>query len=176
VRARLGEDVVYGEGDTSLPEVVCRLLEARSLTLALAESCTGGLVAELVTNVPGASRSFLGGVVAYSNGAKTELLGVEPALIERHGVVSAEVARAMAEGARRRFGSDLALALTGIAGPAGGTPEKPVGLVHWAAASEAGVEAKHAVFSGKREQVRRRSAYAALALARRVVLRRAVQP
>ena len=176
VRTRLGEDVVYGEGDTSLPEVVCRLFEARSLTLALAESCTGGLVAELVTGVPGASRSFLGGVVAYSNGAKTQLLGVDPALIERHGVVSAEVALAMAEGARRRFGSDLALALTGIAGPDGGTPEKPVGLVHWAAASEAGVVAKHAVFSGNREQIRRRSAYAALALARRVVLRRAVQP
>jgi nicotinamide-nucleotide amidase len=168
-RTRLGEDVVYGEGDTSLPEVVCRLLEAQSLTLALAESCTGGLVAELVTNVPGASRSFLGGVVAYSNGAKTELLGVEPALIERYGVVSAEVARAMAEGARRRFGSGIALALTGIAGPTGGTPEKPVGLVHWAVASDAGVEAKHAVFSGNREQVRRRSAYAALALARRVI-------
>ncbi|HVR19518.1 MAG TPA: competence/damage-inducible protein A [Polyangiaceae bacterium] len=176
VRARLGLDVVYGEGDTSLPEVVCRLLEAQSLTLALAESCTGGMVAELVTNVPGASRSFLGGVVAYSNAAKTELLGVDPTLIERHGAVSAEVARALAEGARRRFGSDLALAVTGIAGPDGGTPEKPVGLVHWAAASDAGIEAKHAVFSGNREQVRRRSAYAALALLRRVVLRSSVQP
>ncbi len=169
VRARLG-DAVYGEGDTSLAEAVCRLLEAQSLTLAVAESCTGGLVAELVTSVPGASRSFLGGVVAYANSAKTELLGVTPALLEAHGAVSEEVARAMAEGARRRFGASLALAVTGIAGPDGGSAEKPVGLVHWAVASDSVVMAKHAVFSGNREQVRRRAAFAALALTRRVVL------
>jgi nicotinamide-nucleotide amidase len=171
VRARLGDEAVYGEGTTSLPEAVCRLFEERSLTLATAESCTGGLIAELVTDVPGASRSFLGGVVAYSNAAKTELLGVDAALIERNGAVSEAVARAMAEGARRRFGASIALAVTGIAGPDGGTPEKPVGLVHWAAASDAGVEAKHAIFLGNRAQVRRRAAYAALALARRSVRR-----
>ncbi|HEX6274982.1 MAG TPA: competence/damage-inducible protein A [Polyangiaceae bacterium] len=169
VRARLGDDVVYGEGATSLPEVVCRLLEARSLTLAAAESCTGGLVAELVTNVPGASRTFLGGAVTYSNASKTELLGVDPALLAAHGAVSEEVARAMAEGARRRFGASVALAVTGVAGPDGGSAEKPVGLVHWAVANDAGVVARHAVFSGAREQVRRRSAYAVLALVRRVV-------
>jgi nicotinamide-nucleotide amidase len=169
VRARLGDDVVYGEGDTSLPEVVCRLLEARSLTLAIAESCTGGLIAELVTNVPGASRSFLGGVVTYSNASKTELCGVSPALLEAHGAVSEEVARAMAEGARRRFGSKLSLAVTGIAGPDGGTAEKPVGLVHLAVTSDAGTTAKHTVFSGGRDVVRRRAAFAALALVRRVV-------
>ena len=169
VRARLGDEFVYGEGDTSLPEVVCRLLESRSLTLACAESCTGGLVAELVTAVPGSSRSFLGGVVSYANSAKTELLGVDEELLRKHGAVSAEVARAMADGARRRFGSSIAVGVTGIAGPDGGTAEKPVGLVHWAVASDAGVEAKHAVFSGNREQVRRRSAYAVLALVRRVV-------
>ncbi|HEX6766175.1 MAG TPA: competence/damage-inducible protein A [Polyangiaceae bacterium] len=169
VRARLGDEVVYGEGDTSLAEVVCRLLEARSHTLAVAESCTGGLVAELVTNVPGASRSFLGGVVSYANSAKTELLGVEPALLEAHGAVSAEVARAMAEGARRRFASSFGLGVTGIAGPDGGSAEKPVGLVHWAVAGDGNVTAKHAVFIGNREQVRRRAAFAALALVRRVV-------
>jgi nicotinamide-nucleotide amidase len=170
VRARLGEDVVYGEGETTLAEVVCRLFEARSLTLAVAESCTGGLVAELVTSVPGASRSFLGGVVAYANETKAAFLDVDPALIGAHGAVSAEVARAMAEGARRRFGASIALAVTGIAGPDGGSIKKPVGLVHWAVTSDAGTRAKHAVLSGNREQVRRRAAFAALALARRVVL------
>jgi nicotinamide-nucleotide amidase len=170
VRARLGEDVVYGEGETTLAEVVCRLFEARSLTLAVAESCTGGLVAELVTSVPGASRSFLGGVVAYANETKAAFLDVDPALIGAHGAVSAEVARAMAEGARRRFGASIALAVTGIAGPDGGSIEKPVRLVHWAVTSDAGTRAKHAVLSGNREQVRRRAAFAALALARRVVL------
>jgi nicotinamide-nucleotide amidase len=169
VRARLGDDVVYGEGETSLAEVVCRLLEAHSLTLAVAESCTGGLVAELLTRVPGASRSFLGGVVSYANSAKTELLGVDAALLLAHGAVSAEVARAMAEGARRRFGASLALAVTGIAGPDGGSAEKPVGLVHWAVGGDGNVTAKQAVFSGNREQVRLRAAYAALALLRRVV-------
>jgi nicotinamide-nucleotide amidase len=171
VRARLGDDIVYAEGTASLPEVVCRLLEARSWTLAAAESCTGGLVAELVTNVPGASRSFLGGVVAYSNDAKTALLDVDARLLQTHGAVSEEVARAMAEGARRRFGSHVALAVTGIAGPDGGSAEKPVGLVHFAVASEGGTAAKQAIFLGNREQVRRRSAYAVLALVRRVVRR-----
>jgi nicotinamide-nucleotide amidase len=169
VRARLGEEIVYGEGLTSLPEVVCRLFEARSLTLAVAESCTGGLVAELLTGVPGASRSFLGGVVAYANAAKTELLGVDLRDIEAHGAVSAEVARAMAEGARRRLGASVAIAVTGIAGPDGGSAEKPVGLVHFAVASERGVLAKQTIFTGGRELVRRRAAFAALALARRVV-------
>jgi nicotinamide-nucleotide amidase len=169
VRARLGDDVVYGEGATTFPEAVCRLLEARALTLAVAESCTGGLVAELLTSVPGASRSFLGGVVSYANSAKMELLGVERALLEAHGAVSAEVAQAMAEGARRRFGSSLALAVTGIAGPDGGSAEKPVGLVHFAVATDDRSVTKRSVFSGNRDQVRRRAAYAALALLRRVV-------
>jgi nicotinamide-nucleotide amidase len=172
VRARLGEEIVYGEGETSLPEVVCRLFEAQSFTLATAESCTGGLVAELLTGVPGASRSFLGGVVAYANAAKTALLGVAPSELEAHGAVSAEVARAMAEGARRRFDASVAVAVTGIAGPDGGSAEKPVGLVHFAVVSEAGVLAKQASFTGGRELVRRRAAFAALALVRRVVRER----
>jgi nicotinamide-nucleotide amidase len=168
VRARLGDEIVYGEGDTTLAEVVCRLFEANSLTLAVAESCTGGLVAELLTGVPGASRSFLGGVVAYANTAKTELLGVDRALLEAYGAVSAEVANAMAEGARRRFDANVAVAITGIAGPEGGSAEKPVGLVHFAIASDTGVTAKHTIFTGGRELVRRRAAFAALALVRRV--------
>jgi nicotinamide-nucleotide amidase len=166
VRHRLGE-AVYGEGDAGFVETLLGELETKGLTLALAESCTGGLVAELVTRVPGASRVFRGSVVAYANEVKTSELGVAPALIAAHGAVSEEVARAMAEGARSRFGAALGLSFTGIAGPDGGTPEKPVGLVHFALASERGVSAKQAIFLGNREQVRRRAAFAGLALVRR---------
>ena len=120
--------------------------------------------------MPGASRSFLGGVVAYANETKATFLDVDPELIGAHGAVSAEVARAMAEGARRRFRASVGLAVTGIAGPDGGSVEKPVGLVHWAVTSAALAQSKHAVFSGSREQVRRRAAFAALALARHGVL------
>jgi nicotinamide-nucleotide amidase len=167
VRARLG-DAVFGEGKARFPEAICQLLEAKGLTLALGESCTGGLVAELVTAHAGASIVFLGGAVTYANSAKIALLGVPAELIAQHGAVSAEVACAMAEGARRAFGSDLALALTGIAGPGGGSPDKPVGLVHFAVASEAGTSDRRVVFTGTREQVRRRAAFAGLALVRAV--------
>jgi nicotinamide-nucleotide amidase len=168
VRARLGP-AVFGEGDVGFVEVLLRELEARAQTLALAESCTGGLVAELVTAVPGSSRVFNGSVVAYANTVKTALLGVDPALLEAHGAVSAEVARAMAEGARVRLGANFGLAFTGIAGPSGGTPEKPVGLVHFAVASATETRAERVVFPGSREQIRRRAAFAGLALLRRVV-------
>jgi nicotinamide-nucleotide amidase len=169
VRARLGE-VVFGEGTTSFGEAMLGVLAERSATLALAESCTGGLVGDMLTRVPGASRTFLGGVVAYSNAAKTALLGVDAALIAARGAVSEEVARAMAEGARSRFESTLSLALTGIAGPDGGAPDKPVGLVHIAVADERGTSTQSSVFPGTREQVRTRAAYAGLALVRRVLL------
>jgi nicotinamide-nucleotide amidase len=165
-RARLGEHV-YAEGFGSLPEAVAALLVERRLTLALAESCTGGLAAEVLTRVPGSSRFFLGGAVSYANSAKTELLGVPPELIAAHGAVSGEVARAMAEGARAKLGADLGLAFTGIAGPDGGTPEKPVGLVHWAVASATGTEARDRVFSGGRLDIRRRAVFAGLDLLRR---------
>jgi nicotinamide-nucleotide amidase len=168
VREALG-DAIYGEGDATFPETLLAELGARGATLALAESCTGGLVAELVTEVPGSSRVFLGGVVAYSNAAKSALLGVDPALIEAHGAVSEAVARAMAEGARARFGASFAAAVTGIAGPDGGTPEKPVGLVHFAVASARGTRAKVVTFTGNRNDVRKRSAFAALALVRRAL-------
>lgn len=129
-RSRLGE-AIYAEGERALPEVVGELLRERKLTLALAESCTGGLVSSLLTRHP-ASDFLLGGVVSYANDVKIELLGVDPAALEAHGAVSPEVARQMAEGARRRLGADLGLSLTGIAGPTGATPQKPVGLVYYA--------------------------------------------
>ena len=166
VRARLG-DHVYDEGFGSLPESVGGLLAGRGLTLAVAESCTGGLAAELVTRAPGASRYFLGSVVAYANRAKTELLGVPAELIAQHGAVSEPVARAMAEGVRLRLGADLGLAFTGIAGPDGGTPEKPVGLVHWAVASPSGTEHRERVFVGDRQSIRRRATFAGFDLIRR---------
>ena len=166
VRARLG-DHVYAEGFGSLPEHVGGLLAERGLTLAIAESCTGGLAAELVTRIPGSSRYFLGAAVVYANSAKTELLGVPPGLIAEHGAVSAAVARAMAEGVRTRLGADLGLAFTGIAGPDGGTAEKPVGLVHWALATASETQLRERVFSGRRLDIRRRAAFAGFDLIRR---------
>jgi nicotinamide-nucleotide amidase len=166
VRARLG-DHVYGEGFSSLPEHLGQLLAERGLTLAVAESCTGGLAAELLTRVPGSSRYFMGGAVAYANSAKTQLLGVPAELIAQHGAVSAEVARAMAEGVRARLGADIGLAFTGIAGPDGGSEQKPVGLVHWAVARASGSEQRERVFIGGRDDIRRRAVFAGFDLIRR---------
>ncbi len=122
-----------------------------------------------MTAIPGSSRYFQGGAVVYSNASKTELLAVDEGLLESQGAVSREVAIAMAEGARTRLKSDLALSITGIAGPSGGTPEKPVGLVHYAVASADGVSHREKVFIGDRQQVQHRAAFAALALVRKVV-------
>lgn len=166
VRSRLG-NYVYAEGLGSLPEALGALLIERQLTLAVAESCTGGLAAELLTRTPGSSRFFLGGVVAYANQVKTELLGVPEALLAKHGAVSAEVAQAMASGARARFGADIGLAFTGIAGPGGGSEQKPVGLVHWAVATARGVEQRERVLIGSRQDIRRRAVFAGLDLVRR---------
>jgi len=152
-REVLGEDVAAVDvGD--LPEVVLEELRGREQTLAVAESCTGGLLSAHLTDVPGASEVFLGGVVSYSNEAKEHLIGVPHEMLVEHGAVSEEVARAMAEGVRARFGSDWGAGITGIAGPTGGTEEKPVGLVHWAIAGPDGVSAKHHVFLGDRSIVR----------------------
>ena len=169
VRARLGTNV-YAEGTTSFPAVLVELLAARGETLALAESCTGGLGAELVTRVPGSSRVFVGSVVAYANDVKVALLGVDRALIEAHGAVSEEVARAMAEGVRRALGPTYGLAFTGIAGPGGGSDEKPVGLVHMALATAAGTQVDRRVFPGTRDEIRRRAVYWGLGLLRRTLL------
>jgi PncC family amidohydrolase len=138
------------------------LLKQTGLTLSLAESCTGGLVAHRITNISGSSNYLLGGVVAYSNEAKEKTLGVPHEILVRYGAVSEETARAMAEGARRILVSDLALAVTGIAGPTGGTPEKPVGLVYIALAAEEEVRCERHIWKGDRLQNKAQSAEAAL--------------
>lgn len=133
VRARLG-DLIFGCGAETLASAVAQLLVQHGKTVCTAESCTGGLIAQRLTDLPGSSAYFLGSVVAYSNQVKTELLGVDPELIDSQGAVSARVAQAMAVQARAKFGSHLAVAVTGIAGPTGGSPAKPVGLVYIALA------------------------------------------
>jgi nicotinamide-nucleotide amidase len=170
IRAQLGP-LVYGEGEAeTLEAVVGRMLAERGQSVAAGESCTGGMIAELLTAVPGSSGYFRGGVVAYSNAAKTALLGVPAALLEQHGAVSEPVARAMAEGVRERFAVDYAVATTGIAGPSGGTPEKPVGLVYVALASATATEVRELVFTFDRERNRRVTAQVALDWVRRQLL------
>ena len=163
---------VFSRSGESLEEAVGALLKKRRMTLAVAESCSGGLISHRLTNVPGSSAYFLEGVVTYSNAAKTDLLGVPSELIERHGAVSSPVARKMALGVRKRARSDLGLAVTGIAGPAGGTPEKPVGLVFTALAWRGGTAVQESRFLGKREQIKQQSAQKALDLVRRHLLRK----
>ena len=134
----------------------------RGLTVAVAESCTGGLVAAAITEVPGSSAYFLGGVVSYANAAKEALLGVPHIALEAHGAVSAQVARAMAEGAQARFGASLAAAVTGVAGPDGGTDAKPVGLTYIGLASKHGTEVRRLRLGGDRAAIREAAARAAL--------------
>ena len=136
----------------------------RGLTVALAESCTGGLVADAITDVAGSSGYFVGGVVSYSNEAKQQLLGVPEAILAAHGAVSAQVARAMAEGARGRFGAAVAASVTGIAGPDGGSDAKPVGLTYVAVADESGVDVRRHLWSGDRAANKVSSAAAVLEL------------
>jgi len=155
---------VYGEGDADLAAVVLEAARARGVRIAVAESCTGGLVAKRLTDTPGSSDVVVGGVVAYDNAVKTALLDVPPALIERHGAVSEEVVRAMASGAVRRFGVGLAAAVTGIAGPSGGSPEKPVGTVWLGTALGSDVDATRVQLPGPRDNIRSRAAQAALFL------------
>jgi nicotinamide-nucleotide amidase len=169
VRQRLG-NAVFGEGTLTFAAAIGQELVRRGLRLACAESCTGGLVGEVLTAEGGASAFFAGSAVVYENAAKTALLGVPEAMLREHGAVSAEVARAMAEGARARFGVDLALAITGIAGPDGGSEQKPVGLVHYAVATANGTINRDAVFGGDRHMVRLRACYAALHLVRKELL------
>jgi nicotinamide-nucleotide amidase len=147
-----------------LVEAVSEALRRADTTVATAESCTGGLVAERLTDRPGSSDVFLGGVVAYSDSAKTELLGVSSELLAEHGAVSEEVARALAEGAVSRFGAGAGIGITGVAGPGGGTEAKPVGTVWYAVALDGRIAARRERFPGDREEVRDRSAQAALAL------------
>jgi nicotinamide-nucleotide amidase len=166
LRDRLG-DFVYSASGEDMETVVGRLLKDRGATLACAESCTGGLLSGRITSIPGSSAYFKEGFVTYANEAKIRALGVPGDLIADRGAVSAEVAGAMADGARRKAGADFALAVTGIAGPDGGTADKPVGLVFTALAWEGGLETHRNVFIGRRDQIRFQAALRALDVLRR---------
>jgi nicotinamide-nucleotide amidase len=160
---------LFSDDERSVAEIVVDLCRARGLRLATAESCTGGLVASRITAVPGASDVFAGSVVAYSNEVKEAGLGVPRELIAAHGAVSAEVAAAMAEGARNRLGADVAVAVTGVAGPGGGTSEKPVGLVFVHALGPGGDKSVRTELPGDREMIRGRGTAASLHLVRRLL-------
>lgn len=166
IEEQLGNSVFAFAGET-MEQVVGLRLSVGGYTIAVAESCTGGLVAQRLTDVPGSSKYFIEGVVAYSNEAKMRALGVEPILLLEQGAVSAPVAEAMAEGIRKRAGTDFGLSITGIAGPGGGTEEKPVGLVYIALAMESGTEHRKLNIPGDRNLVRWRASQAALDLLRR---------
>jgi nicotinamide-nucleotide amidase len=160
---------LFSEDERSISEIVLEHCRARGLTLATAESCTGGLVASRITAVPGASDVFLGSVVAYANTVKEAGLDVPAELLATHGAVSAEAAAAMAAGARERLGADVAVAVTGVAGPGGGTPEKPVGLVFAHAVSPDGEKSVRTELPGDREMIRGRATAASLHLVRRLL-------
>lgn len=159
----------YGRDGADLAAVVLDALRKGRHRLGIAESCTGGMVAERITNIPGASDTFIGGVVAYADVIKTAALKVPLELLEAYGAVSEEVVGAMAEGAQRLFSADATIAVTGIAGPGGGTPDKPVGTVWLAARVHTNTRAVTRVFPGDRDEIRRRSAQAALDLLRRML-------
>jgi nicotinamide-nucleotide amidase len=164
------DDAVYSRNGESLEQIVGYWLQMRSATLAVAESCTGGLLAERITSIGGSSRYFLGGAVVYSNALKTELAGVPAEMIDRHGAVSREVAAALAEGIRYRCESTLGVGITGVAGPTGGTTEKPVGLVFHAVASSTGTEVVQRNFPGDRKRIRRFASTMALDMVRKKLM------
>jgi PncC family amidohydrolase len=150
---------------------IVRLLTKRKKTLALAESCTGGFIANQITNVPGASKIFLGGIVSYSNEAKQKFLGVRAKTLEQHGAVSEPIAREMATGARKRFGADFTIAVTGIAGPGGGTKNKPTGTVFIALAGASGISVEHKLNDFGREKFKKITAQQALELLKSALLK-----
>ena len=171
IRSTLGISI-FSTADETLEEVIVQLLAKRNQTLATAESCTGGLIANRITNVPGASRIFVAGYVCYANRAKTDMLNVDPKLIETHGAVSEPVACALAKQARACAGSDYALATTGIAGPTGGSPEKPVGTVYVALAStESKTIVKRFFFPTDRETFKQLAAQAGFEMLRRKLIK-----
>lgn len=161
------DDWLYSSEGESLEQIVLFYLGLRQATLAVAESCTGGLVAQRITSVPGSSRSFVGGAVVYSDALKTDFAGVPAELIEQHGAVSEEVAKALANGIRERTGATIGLGITGIAGPSGGTEEKPVGLVYIAVSDAQRTDVLERTFRGTRQGVREWTAHQALDLVRR---------
>jgi nicotinamide-nucleotide amidase len=169
VEEELG-DCVYSDNGDSMEQIVGYYLQMRNATLAVAESCTGGLLAERITSVSGSSRYFVGGAVVYSNQLKTGFADVPPELIDKCGAVSREVAAALAEGIRRRTGATLGLGITGVAGPTGGTEAKPVGLVFHALASDDGTEVVERKFPGDRKHIRRFASQQALDMVRRKLM------
>lgn len=170
IRAK-AEKYIYGVDDEELEQVIGKLLTKKKLKIAVAESCTGGLIADRITNVPGSSNYFERGVIAYSNQSKVDLLGVPQELIEKHGAVSREVAEAMAEGVRKISSANIGISTTGIAGPTGGTPEKPLGLVWIGYSDNKGTFALKFNFGEDRLRVKERAAQAALELTRRRILK-----
>ncbi|MBU1355940.1 MAG: competence/damage-inducible protein A [Candidatus Edwardsbacteria bacterium] len=170
VSGLLGQ-VIYGKGDETMEDVVGRLLKEKKLTLTTAESCSGGLIADRITNISGSSDYYLGSVVAYSNVLKEKMLGVKSQTLRLHGAVSKETAIEMANGVRGRLGSDLGLAITGIAGPGGGTDKKPVGLVFMALAGPKGTMAEEKRFLDQRRHIKESAAQAALNMLRLYLLK-----
>ncbi|MGA8151060.1 MAG: competence/damage-inducible protein A [Terriglobales bacterium] len=169
IETELG-DFVFSDNGDSMEQIVGYYLQMRNATLAVAESCTGGLVGERITSIGGSSRYFVGGAIVYSNQLKTMLAGVPAEMIAKHGAVSREVAAALAEGIRQRCGATLGLGVTGIAGPNGGTPEKPVGLVFHALAAETGTEVVERKFPGDRTRIRWFASQQALDMVRRKMM------
>jgi nicotinamide-nucleotide amidase len=168
LRGVLGS-LIYGEGTTDLADVVLADCRARGFRIAVAESCTGGLLGVRLTAIPGSSEIVLGGVIAYANAVKVSHLGVRTETLAAHGAVSEETVREMASGARARFGADIGVGITGVAGPGGGTPDKPVGTVCLAVDVRGAVRSARTMTVGDRAEIRQRSAQAALNLVRRAL-------
>jgi nicotinamide-nucleotide amidase len=160
---------IYGEEDADLADVVLQRSRERGLRIAVAESCTGGMLGARLTTIPGSSDVFVGGVIAYDDEVKVKLLGVDAAALRTHGAVSEETAREMATGIRRSLGAEIGIAITGVAGPSGGTPEKPVGLVWIAVDLNGRVRANHRIYPGHREEIRQRATQSALDVVRRML-------
>jgi nicotinamide-nucleotide amidase len=170
IQAELGDAVFSTSGET-IEEVAGRMLKESGKTLTIAESCTSGILGMLITRVPGSSDYFRGGVLCYSNDAKIKLCGVSPETLAKHGAVSAETAEALAGGVRSALASDIGISITGIAGPGGGSDEKPVGLVWFGLSDGINTESRHRIMPGDRESIRERSAYFALSLLRSFLMK-----
>jgi nicotinamide-nucleotide amidase len=165
------DDFIFARSEQSMEEVVGMYLTMKNATIATAESCTGGMIAERLTDVPGSSRYFMSGVICYSNESKMELAGIPPLLLEMQGAVSAEVARGLAEGIRTRAGTTIGVGVTGIAGPSGGSAEKPVGTVHIAVATPTGTQHRQFLYPGDRDKVRWQASQTALDMVRRELMK-----
>jgi nicotinamide-nucleotide amidase len=170
IRGRIG-DYIFAENDITMETKIGELLTKKGLKLSIAESCTGGLISNMITNVSGSSNYFERGIISYSNRSKIEILGVKEELIEKYGAVSKECAVKMAEGVRQISGSDIGLAVTGIAGPSGGTAQKPVGTVHIAISTKDGNLHKHLCQPRERTAFKIVVAYQALDMVRRYLIR-----